>query len=131
MVEPVLYGLDRPERPEAAERLVMDGCRIACEVGASILKVPMIRPESLARIVETAYCPVVVLGGSGTDAQAFLGSLDAAMATGIRGVTVGRNCWQSKDTATMVKAIREVVTGRDLRRALALLTVSAPVTAPA
>lgn len=125
MVEPVIYGLDQPDDPNVAERMIMDGCRIACELGASILKVPMVRSENLARIVETAYCPVVVLGGSGVDARTFLSSLDAAMATGIQGVTVGRNCWQSQDPATMVRAIREVVTGRDLQRALKLLPAAA------
>ena len=125
MVEPVIYGLDQPDDPEVAERMIMDGCRIACELGAAILKMPMIRPENLARVAETAYCPVVVLGGSGVDARTFLATLDAAMATGIQGVTVGRNCWQSPDSATMVRAIREVVIGRDLKRALTLLPAAA------
>ena len=124
MVEPVLYGLAQPESSEAGERLIMDGCRIACELGASILKVPMIEPQNLARVAETAYCPVVVLGGSGVDARTFLASLDAAMATGVRGVTVGRNCWQSSNPAMMVKAVREVVVGRDLQKALALLAAA-------
>jgi DhnA family fructose-bisphosphate aldolase class Ia len=122
MIEPVLFGLDQPEEGDAAEQLVMDGCRIASEVGASILKVPMIRSENLAHIVETSYCPVVVLGGSGIDARAFLQSIDRAMEVGVRGVTVGRNCWQAGNPEAMVAAMRAVVTDRDLGGAVARLT---------
>jgi DhnA family fructose-bisphosphate aldolase class Ia len=121
MIEPVLFGLEQPDDDDAAEQLVMDGCRIASEVGASILKVPMIRSEKLAHIVETSYCPVVVLGGSGIDARAFLQSIDGAMEAGVRGVTVGRNCWQAGNPEAMVEAMRAVVTDRDLGRAVARL----------
>jgi fructose-bisphosphate aldolase, class I len=122
MIEPVLFGLDQPEDANAAEQLVMDGCRIASEVGASIPKVPMIRSENLAHIVETSYCPVVVLGGAGIDARAFLQSIDSAMEVGVRGVTVGRNCWQAGNPEAMVDAMRAVVTDRDLERAIARLS---------
>lgn len=118
MVEPVLFGPDQPETDEAGERLVVDGCRIAVELGASVLKVPMIRPERLAQVVATSYCPVVVLGGVATDTEAFLRSLDGAMEAGVRGVTVGRNCWQSGNPIPIVGAIRDVITNRDLNSAL-------------
>jgi DhnA family fructose-bisphosphate aldolase class Ia len=121
MVEPVLYGLEQPETDEAAEQMLMDGCRISCELGASILKMPMLPSEKLQQVVETSYCPVVVLGGATTDTGAFLRDLDVAMATGIRGVAVGRNCWQSPDTTAMVKALNTVVRERDLEQALALV----------
>jgi DhnA family fructose-bisphosphate aldolase class Ia len=126
MVEPVLYGLNQPESPEAGESLLIDGCRISAELGASILKIPMLRPENLARVVETSYCPVVVLGGIAIDTQSFLRSLDGAMQAGVRGVTVGRNAWQGGKAAHMVGAIREVVTNRNLQRSLALVD-AAPI----
>jgi class I fructose-bisphosphate aldolase len=107
----------------------MDGCRIASEVGASILKVPMIRSENLARVVETSYCPVVVLGGASTDVRGFLQSIESAMESGVRGVTVGRNCWQAGNPEAMVAAMRAVVTDRDLESAIGRTVEARPTVA--
>lgn len=53
----------------------MDGCRISYELGATILKMPMLPSGKLQQVVETSYCPVVVLGGATTDTEAFLRQL--------------------------------------------------------
>ena len=123
MIEPVLIGPEAPksETTEAAEARVLDGCRIALELGADVLKAPVISVEAMKQMVENSYVPVVVLGGPAFDQEEFLRGLDGAMEAGVRGIAVGRNAWSGRDAVANVRAMREIVTNRNLEAALKIV----------
>jgi class I fructose-bisphosphate aldolase len=93
MVEPICLASPRP--PGASE-IEADGCRMAAELGADIIKV--MAPEDPA--VLAAWCaelgvPVVILGGPAQGTADDLCSIvSRAIDAGARGITIGRRVWQ-------------------------------------
>jgi len=93
MVEPIC--LTAP-RPADAHRIEGDGCRMAAELGADIIKVMYPDdPELLAAWCQELEVPVVILGGpaQGTTDE-LCDMVGAAVAAGARGITIGRRVWQ-------------------------------------
>lgn len=93
MVEPVCLRLGRGD---AAVAIEADGCRMAAELGADIVKVAYPgRPEILSQWCEELALPVVVLGGpaSGTE-QELCDMVADATDAGASGITIGRRVWQ-------------------------------------
>jgi len=93
MVEPVCLAAPRPAGAVAIEA---DGCRMAAELGADIIKV--MYPDDPGTL--EAWCtelrvPVVVLGGPATGtAEDLCDMVEAAVGAGARGITIGRRIWQ-------------------------------------
>ncbi|MCX5680436.1 MAG: 3-hydroxy-5-phosphonooxypentane-2,4-dione thiolase [Candidatus Omnitrophica bacterium] len=83
-------------------------CRIAAELGASVVKTYYC--DNFEKVVKSCPVPVVVAGGPKLDTE-----LDAlklaydAIKDGAKGVDMGRNIWQSPKAVDMIKAIRSVV----------------------
>lgn len=93
MVEPIAYEMDRG--PEAV-KVEADGCRVAMELGADILKVAYPGdPGTLEAWCQDLHVPVVMLGGpkSGTTAELIAMVADAVKA-GASGIVIGRRVWQ-------------------------------------
>jgi class I fructose-bisphosphate aldolase len=93
MVEPICLASPRPADAVAIEG---DGCRMAAELGADIIKVMYPGdPELLAAWCHELAVPVVILGGP---AQGTIDELcdmvSDAVAAGARGITIGRRVWQ-------------------------------------
>jgi len=87
---------------------VATATRVACELGADIVKVPYCgSPEEYRRVITESYRPVVVLGGGrGPDvAERLRGALKA----GASGVAVGRDIWLSADPAATTRELVELV----------------------
>jgi class I fructose-bisphosphate aldolase len=112
MVEPICLSSPRPADAEAVEA---DGCRMAAELGADIIKV--MAPSDPA--VLAAWCtelgvPVVLLGGP---AQGTVGELcemvSDAIAAGARGITIGRRVWQRpiEDAEPLLRRLIGIVHG--------------------
>ncbi|HVC25478.1 MAG TPA: hypothetical protein VND23_06965 [Acidimicrobiales bacterium] len=93
MVEPICLRLPRGDEAVAVEA---DGCRMAVELGADIVKVAYPgRPEVLATWCDELEVPVVVLGGPASGTTDDLCEMVAgAIAAGARGITIGRRIWQ-------------------------------------
>jgi class I fructose-bisphosphate aldolase len=93
MVEPICLGTLRREDAIAIEA---DGCRMAAELGADIIKVAY--PDDaqlLAQWCSELGLPVVILGGPGRGtAKDLCAMVDDAMGAGARGITIGRRVWQ-------------------------------------
>jgi class I fructose-bisphosphate aldolase len=93
MAEPIAYGMDRG--PEAV-RVEADGCRVAMELGADILKVAYPGdPSVLESWCAELPVPIVMLGGpkSGTT-EDLLAMVGDAVKAGARGIVIGRRVWQ-------------------------------------
>ncbi len=93
MAEPIVLTNPRPADAVAIEG---DGCRMAAELGADIIKVAYPGdPDLFADWCRELGVPVVILGGPAEGATQSLPDLvSEAMAAGAKGVTIGRRLWQ-------------------------------------
>lgn len=107
MVEPVWFGA-KLETPDY-EQAIWHGSRIAMEVGAHILKIPVLSPQVTEKI--TAWgLPVYFLGGALSDDQSgLLQQVRDGLKAGVRGVVFGRNVWQSASMSDAVRRLRDAL----------------------
>lgn len=106
MVEPIAIGA--PREPESIA-LEGDAARIAWESGADIVKIAYPGAELMASWAAELRVPLVILGGPRSgEAGAVLDLAREALASGARGLVIGRNVWQRPPEVT-----------RDLMRELA------------
>ncbi|CAM5397625.1 class I fructose-bisphosphate aldolase family protein [Streptomyces abikoensis] len=97
----------------ADEDLVAHAASLAADLGADLVKTPYTGSvASMARVVESCPIPVLTAGGSslGDDAK-LAGMVRDVMASGVRGVAMGRNVFQSDDVAATVRAVAGAVHG--------------------
>lgn len=89
-------------------RFLALSCRIAAELGASIVKTYYC--DEFEKIIESCPVPVVIAGGPKleTELDAFQMAYDAIQ-KGASGVDMGRNIWQNPHPVGMIKAIKAVV----------------------
>lgn len=108
MVEPVLWGRTIPDGERAHPRRIQSIARIAVELGADLLKVPYPDDADAFRaLVEASPVPVLILGGPRAETEReLLEGVAAALAAGARGVAFGRNVFQQRHPAGMVRALR-------------------------
>jgi len=93
MVEPIVL---RTPRGDDAVAIEGDGCRMAVELGADIIKVAYPGDAALFEqwCVELGV-PVVILGGpAGGGNDDLVALVSDAMKAGARGITIGRKLWQ-------------------------------------
>jgi class I fructose-bisphosphate aldolase len=93
MVEPICLASPRPAESVAIEA---DGCRMAAELGADIIKVMYPGdPDVLASWCAELGVPVVILGGpAGGSVEDLCTMVKESIAAGARGITIGRRVWQ-------------------------------------
>jgi len=93
MVEPIVLSSPRGEDVVAIEG---DGCRMAAELGADIIKVAYPGdPELFSKWCDELGVPVVILGGpAGGNTQDLAELVTEAMDAGAKGITIGRRLWQ-------------------------------------
>lgn len=94
------------EKREA--RYLALSCRIAAELGASIVKTYWC--ENFEKVVEGCPVPVVIAGGPKVDSEleVFEFVYDG-MEKGAIGVNLGRNIWQHEHPVAMIKALRAII----------------------
>ncbi|MBE9470336.1 MAG: 3-hydroxy-5-phosphonooxypentane-2,4-dione thiolase [Chloroflexi bacterium] len=83
-------------------------CRIAAELGASVVKTYWC--EGFEKVVEGCPVPVVMAGGPKVDTnlEVFEFVYDG-MQKGAVGVNLGRNIWQDEHPVAMIRAIRSII----------------------
>ena len=110
MLEPICLRLPRGSEAVAIEA---DGCRMAAELGADIVKVAYPgRPEVLETWCRELGVPVVVLGGPAQgSADELVAMVAEALSAGARGITIGRRVWQRplQEAAALLERLAAVV----------------------
>ena len=83
-------------------------CRIAAELGASVVKTYWC--ENFEKVVEGCPVPVVMAGGPKVDTELeVLEFVYDGMQKGAIGVNLGRNIWQSEHPVAMIRALRAII----------------------
>lgn len=113
MLETVLWGMTSTEEELSSMKVLRDMMRIAVELGADILKVPLLgTDEEMAQTVQWSPVPVTVLGGqTRPDFEGVIEGVEQALKTGARGIVFGRNVWQRSDLKAAVNALQIAVHG--------------------
>lgn len=107
---PVL-AMAYPRGPEASESDPADvahAVRLAAEVGADVVKTAY-PGDGFARAVAAVDVPVVIAGGAPGGDRDTLEAVDAAVAAGAAGVSIGRSIFQHDRPADMTTAIAAIV----------------------
>jgi fructose-bisphosphate aldolase, class I len=109
LAEVLFYNNSSFSDPKKQAAELKRGCRIAMELGADMLKIPMIRDhEAIAEIIEQTGLPVYILGG-GDDHTAFLKEIKRISRLPISGLMVGRNIWQGENMTRRIKEISQAL----------------------
>lgn len=85
--------------------------RIGAEMGADFVKAPFVGTrETYKEVVENCFVPIVILGGEKTGSESkLLEIIEEALESGVRGVCIGRNIWQSEDPKGLTKKIADLL----------------------
>ncbi|MGQ9515312.1 MAG: class I fructose-bisphosphate aldolase [Thermoproteota archaeon] len=85
--------------------------RVAAELGADVVKSYYTgNPETFGEVVKCCPVPIIVLSGPGAgEPEELLRIVHDVIATGARGVIMGRNVWGHKDPVAIIKAISKIV----------------------
>ncbi|SHJ39949.1 2-amino-3,7-dideoxy-D-threo-hept-6-ulosonate synthase [Clostridium cavendishii DSM 21758] len=109
----MVYARGKNVINEYAVDVVKHSARVGAELGADIVKVNYTGSiESFQSVVEACPIPVVIAGGNKVDSEEmFLNNIYDAMKAGARGVSIGRNVFQSDNMDYLTKAISDIVHG--------------------
>ncbi|MFP4454022.1 MAG: 2-amino-3,7-dideoxy-D-threo-hept-6-ulosonate synthase [Desulfobacterales bacterium] len=107
----MVYPRGEKIKDEFDVSVVKHAARVGCEMGADVVKVSYTgSPESFREVVEGSTVPVVIAGGSKMDSDRdILEMVKGAIDAGGAGASIGRNVFQHRDPATMIKAMGSVV----------------------
>lgn len=110
IIEPMARGIRVGVDIYQAKHIAL-GARIACELGADILKTDYSGDsESFAQVVESAFRPILIAGGPKTPTlQAALEMVSGALAAGAQGMFIGRNVFQATDPQRMMSVLRAMI----------------------
>lgn len=113
MLETVLWGLSSTDDELTSAKVLRSMMRIGVELGADILKVPMVgTDEEFVEAVNWCPVPVTVLGGqTRPDFDGVVESAGRAVSLGACGIVFGRNVWQRPDLQGAVGALQKAVHG--------------------
>jgi len=115
IVEPLTVGKYISEERKNDPEIIADGCRLALELGADIIKAPYPgseHQEAFAEICENANVPVIMLGGPKRDGvKGILQTAREGIDAGARGTIFGRNVWQRPvdEMKKVVKSLQDIV----------------------
>ena len=119
----MMYPRGQKIRKETDVSVVKHAARVGAELGADLIKTNYTgSPESFAEVIAGCPAPVIIAGGEKmeTDAE-LLTVVHDACAAGAAGLSIGRNIFQHRDPAAIVRAVAAVVhDGASVREALAL-----------
>jgi len=93
------------------EVVVAHAARAGAELGADMIKTNYTGdPESFTRVVKSCPVPVIIAGGPKVETDAeLLQMISDAIASGARGVAIGRNVFQHDKPTQIVRAISRIV----------------------
>ena len=111
MIEPVVMGDRIPKEQERDPKIIGDGCRIALELGADIIKAPYTGDkDSFALLIQRLRVPFIILGGPKVSGiKGVLQIVKDSVDAGARGPCMGRNVWGSPQVHNIVHALIDIV----------------------
>ncbi|MBR0154150.1 MAG: hypothetical protein IJM26_10230 [Lachnospiraceae bacterium] len=84
--------------------------RQGAALGLDFIKTQFVgEAEEFAKEIATCEAPVLTLGSGKRDEKEFLQFVRHAMDAGCKGVICGKNVWQCKDVAGMIRALNKIV----------------------
>ena len=125
----MIYTRGPQIRNEYDVRYVRHAARVGAEMGADLVKVPYTgSPETFPEVTDGCASPVVIAGGEKVESdEDVLRMVHGAIAAGGAGASIGRNVFQHRAPAAMVRAIAAIVHGgATVREALAILRAKNP-----
>lgn len=107
----MVYARGPLTKDERSLEMVEHAARVGAELGADIVKVNYTgNVEEFKQVVNGCPVPVIIAGGQKSfSEQMFLKDIEDAMTTGIRGVSIGRNVFQSENMPELIEKIYQVV----------------------
>lgn len=126
IIEPMPRGLLVGDDPYQAQYIAL-GARMACEIGADILKTDYSgSAESFAEVTRASFRPILIAGGAKTHTQReALEMVAGALDAGACGMFIGRNVFQSDDPARMMRVMRAMIhEGVNVDAALDMLSLA-------
>lgn len=107
----MMYVRDGSKESEYDPAKIKHAARVAEEVGADLVKVNYTgTPDSFIEVTASVKIPVLIAGGPRMDSQESLLIMVAeAMEAGARGVSIGRNVFQSIDPRATTSLIRYIM----------------------
>lgn len=111
LAEIVFYGNEAFLHPGRQAEELYNGCRIAMEVGADVLKIPIIEDtKAMGDVIEKLQLPTFVLGGAKQPTRKGLtDSLEKLNSMPICGLMFGRNVWQCSDMHSVIEQIKDIL----------------------
>jgi class I fructose-bisphosphate aldolase len=107
----MVYGRGPKIKDEFDPAIVAHCARAGMELGADVVKVPYTGdPDSFAKVVQACRVPVVIAGGpKAPTTRDFLRMVHDSVQAGGAGLSVGRNVFQHKDPARLLRALGSIV----------------------
>lgn len=111
----MMYARGEKISNENDVEVVKHAARVGVELGADMVKVNYTgSSETFKSVIDTCPVPVVIAGGNKSDSEIeLLRDINEAMSVGARGVSIGRNIFQSDNIGSFVKAIYKIVNLRE------------------
>jgi predicted phospho-2-dehydro-3-deoxyheptonate aldolase len=125
----MMYTRGPKIRSEYDVRYVRHAARVGAEMGADLVKVPYTgSPETFREVVDGCASPVVIAGGERVESdEEVLRMVHDAISAGGSGASIGRNVFQHRAPASMVRAIAAIVHGgATVREGLTILRAKNP-----
>lgn len=108
IIESLPYGLGQLSRYTAEE--IGFAVRAAAELGADVVKTAWPGDAgAFARIVESCFVPVILLGGAASDEAGILSIVEQSIKAGGAGIAIGRNVWQNPQPQRMLQRLHAIV----------------------
>lgn len=120
----MIYPRGEKIKDEYHKDVIKHAARVGDEMGADIVKVSYPgSPEAFQEVVDGCGIPVVIAGGEKMDSdQDILEMVKGSIDAGGAGLSIGRNVFQHRNPALMVKAMSAIVhDGADVGDALNIL----------
>lgn len=110
IIEPMPRGKLVGDRIYDANFVAM-GARMACELGADVLKTDYTgNADTFRKVVEASFRPVLIAGGPKTETlRASFEMVHGALQAGANGMFIGRNVFQATDPARMMKTFHALI----------------------
>ncbi len=106
----MMYPRGQNIEDEKDMEVVRLAARVGAELGADFVKTNYTGdPDSFAKVVEGCPAPILIAGGSKLNEEEMFNTIEGAMQAGAKGLSIGRNVFQSKNPSLFLKAACSIV----------------------